>query len=516
MAETCFVSTSDLKPRRRERARQAVHRKLKSAQARGNRVVARFRAHSSSFSSPQPCVGRASSATSVTRSESESAASSQGTFSASSLKRQRSAVGRCRAGFAVTAEDPVTITVEEASIAEFSLPQEMLSFSPPESIVVQQYNNGDQERNIHCNTRLTVEELELLNQVKLLARQQGVSLTPSIAVQATRFLSLARCNPCRALELMVAAQAARETFFQQPIVDRDVAEDLNLGFLYICGRDPSLRPIMVVRPARLPQEWIQNNCVDRMLKVVLFQMEYLCKYMFYPGRVENVVLVVDFAGVGISQIPLTLMREIHKVLTYQYPCRLAKVYICNLSGAVKLCFGTAKKILSCRQQQRLIEVEVSKMSEVIAASQLEEDLGGVRPVLTTFFPFQLPAGPFEVATSRATEAGPVPPRVQNLHSAFTPQGLQGKLWDPRQSDEYNVHVETTAEAASLFERCGVPLPEPPPMPADLDNVDELQAEGDTLPSCELAVKSDSLRRRHNSKVSGMDWLARLAAFLCCA
>jgi len=419
---------------------------------------------------------------------------------------------KCFQGFRTSVDNPPTLSVDEKNISDFSMPQELLSFKPASSIAVQQFSNGDQERNIHCNVALSEEELQRLQEVRKLALSKDVVLHPAIAAQTTRFLSLSKGDASRALDLMMQAQQTRASYFKAPISDAEIIDDLNLGFLYVTGRDPNLRPIMVLRASRIPKAWVQENDADRLLRVVLFQLEYLCRYMFYPGRAENIVIIVDFKGMYATQLPLQMMGSIQKVLTYLYPCRTAQSFCCNLPLSLRMVFHTAKALLTARQQARLMLVEPADLGKMFAGSQLEEDLGGKRPVMQTFFPYQLNPGPFHVdgdADAGQSEA----PRV---HEAFTQQGLYGKMWDPRLDAEGNSYVETTPAAQSIFTACGLSLPDPPPVldPISFGTSFTTVVTGTPDPSVTyLSVCNSSVQTR--LKPSRRGWMGWLSSWLCC-
>eukprot|EP00971_Amphidinium_carterae_P113552 2249809-Amphidinium_carterae.1 len=206
------------------------------------------------------------------------------------------------------------------------------------------------------------------------------------------------------------------------------------------------------------------------------------------------------------------MGSIQKVLTYLYPCRTAQSFCCNLPLSLRMVFHTAKALLTARQQARLMLVEPADLGKMFAGSQLEEDLGGKRPVMQTFFPYQLNPGPFHVdgdADAGQSEA----PRV---HEAFTQQGLYGKMWDPRLDAEGNSYVETTPAAQSIFTACGLSLPDPPPVldPISFGTSFTTVVTGTPDPSVTyLSVCNSSVQTR--LKPSRRGWMGWLSSWLCC-
>jgi hypothetical protein len=173
-------------------------------------------------------------------------------------------------GFKVKVElDP--IVVQDHSVSAFSLPAEALAYQAPADQIVTHFKNGDKERKIHCNTELQKEELQRLCLLQHEALEQGVEFFPSVASMATRFLSRSRGDVKRALKLMQATQEWREQYFKAgPITDESVQQDIRHGIVYFCGRDKCLRPTVVVRGNRIPQQWYKEKRVDKLIRVLVF------------------------------------------------------------------------------------------------------------------------------------------------------------------------------------------------------------------------------------------------------
>merc|ERR1719171_697240 len=102
---------------------------------------------------------------------------------------------------------------------------------------------------------------------------------------ATRFLSRARGDPKKAVKLMEATQAWRTDYFKAgPVEDSDeLIEDLGHGIVYFTGRDRALRPTIIVRANRIPQQWYKEKRIDKLIRVLIFCMEYMLRYMLVPG-----------------------------------------------------------------------------------------------------------------------------------------------------------------------------------------------------------------------------------------
>lgn len=377
-------------------------------------------------------------------------------------------------GFKTIPEIP-SFSIEEKHIAPFTLPTEALTFQPSKDAVVTAFKNGDSERKIHLNIELSESELDRLSQLRQEAKMDAeAAFYPSVTCMATRFLSRARGDPKKAIKLMKATQAWRQEYFGAgAISDASVMEDMKHGIVYFTGRDFAMRPAIVVRAHRIPQQWYKDKCVDRFIKMLIFCMEYFQRYMVVPGRIENLSVIVDLQGLGISQVPISALAEVYSVMSHHYMGRVYKFYVCNVSYVLSSIAGMVKALLTDRQKQKLTMLDsVNDLRQDFALHQLEQDLGGSREAFTTFFPFPLTPGPFEAGFS----GGATEDAVEGGHVVLTHAGALGRLWDPKASAQENARLNYGPKAASIFEQCGLPVP--PEARFDYGEHDAQDAEAD--------------------------------------
>jgi len=278
----------------------------------------------------------------------------------------------------VALEEPVPISLAEENVAEFSLPQEALTFQPDEFALISKFTGGDQERKIHTNLQLRSDEQERVKALQDEAKKLGREYYISITVMATRYISYARGDPTKAIKMMDETQEWRKEFFGSgPLADSSLMSDMSHGILYFTGRDFALRPILVIRAERLPNEWHKDGSgVTRLIRMLVFCMEYLRRYMFVPGRIENIVVLIDLKNLGISQVPIAALKSIYSVLSHHYIVRVFKFYIVNMSYMLSSLVSVVKPILTDRQRQKLnFPKSVSECKEWVALHHLEEDLG---------------------------------------------------------------------------------------------------------------------------------------------
>eukprot|EP00931_Biecheleriopsis_adriatica_P023985 TRINITY_DN15037_c0_g1_i1.p1 TRINITY_DN15037_c0_g1~~TRINITY_DN15037_c0_g1_i1.p1 ORF type:complete len:531 (-),score=99.98 TRINITY_DN15037_c0_g1_i1:56-1618(-) len=353
------------------------------------------------------------------------------------------------------------LRLSDESIAPYSLPEEVLSFDSSH-LVHHVYSNGDRERKIYCNVPLDDKEQENLRKLQDEANRQGLALMPSLSAASLRFLydKKASGDVNKAIDSIKHTQDWRLSYFKEPldpISDAELAADLQLGIVYWAGRDSDLRPTLVFRARRIPAAWFKQSRFDRVVKLFIFCVEYGLRYMLCPGRVENFATIIDLAGIGLMQVPVTVLKELHKSMAGHYCGRLFRFYICNMSFCLRSLVSVAKTILSERQVLKLHFVkDVVDLRQHYALHQLEADLGGTMPVLTDkFFPWALQPGPFEAGYT----LGPGRDRVPNIHSVLSPAGSQGRLWDDSLDTAANTKLEFSSAAAEILQACQHPLPQ---------------------------------------------------------
>mmetsp|Transcript_17905 Transcript_17905/g.39328 ORF Transcript_17905/g.39328 Transcript_17905/m.39328 type:complete len:519 (-) Transcript_17905:271-1827(-) len=351
------------------------------------------------------------------------------------------------------------ISIPEEFISPYSMPHEALTYEPSIQETVYEFKNGDKERKIHCNIELEEEEQNQLKEMQREARRQELYFFPSITVLATRYLSRARGDIPRALQLMVETQTWRAAYFANgPILAETVAADLKLGIVYFVGRDKALRPTMVCRANRIPAEWYKEKQTDKLIRMVIFCMEYMVRYMTVPGRVEGNNLIVDLKGLSATQVPISELKKLYSVMSKHYIGRVFKFYIVNLSWTLNVIAGAVRGILTDRQNQKLNILDNAsfkeKLKEDFALTQLEQDYGGTRPTISDFFPFPVLPGSF----AAGSKAPPNLSAPKDVHKVFSAVSCRGRLWDPKKSREENLRLDFTKEAGEILVQCGLPVP----------------------------------------------------------
>jgi len=253
-----------------------------------------------------------------------------------------------------TIPEVASISIDEKNISALSMPQEVLDFVPDQNAVVTRFKNGQTERKLYSNTVLTAEEQTWMQNLRQEAQSQNLVFLPSVASSALRYITRAKGVVKSAIKEMLGTQEWRQSYFSSgPITDTSISEDMKLGMVYWGGRDSQLRPFLVIRVGRIPADFAKNHGHERLVRILVFCLEYMVRYMAYPGKIETSTIMLDLVGVSMSQIPVGPLREVIKVLSAHYIYRVHKFYLCNIPSMLRRMSGMGTRLLSERQLQKL-------------------------------------------------------------------------------------------------------------------------------------------------------------------
>mmetsp|Transcript_11219 Transcript_11219/g.20469 ORF Transcript_11219/g.20469 Transcript_11219/m.20469 type:complete len:434 (+) Transcript_11219:129-1430(+) len=351
--------------------------------------------------------------------------------------------------------DVQAVAVQDEHIAAHTLPLEALLLEPGPSKTHHRFSSGLVERRLFLNTELEADEQRQMEEMRAMARSRGLVLLPYMTAQANRFLAHSQGNVAKSLDTMQSVQDWRIDFFKAPLASTTMMEDLKHGVVYWCGRDAELRPTLVFRANRIPEEWKKNSSWDKVIGVFIFCLEYCLRYMLVPGKVETWNIIIDLAGMGVRQIPVSALQAIQKKVGSAYPGRINKFYIVRMSKFLSPLVSVGKSMMSERQIQKLAFMkDATGFADEFALPQLEKDLGGTRDEITQFFPFPLLPGPFTAGYSGQTDNKAAP----NLHVVMSEACSRGSLWDSSRDPKENRQLPFDSEWTALLAGYGVSVP----------------------------------------------------------
>jgi CRAL/TRIO domain len=112
--------------------------------------------------------------------------------------------------------------------------------------------------------------------------------------------------------------------------------------------------------------------------------------MFIPGKIETWILIQDAKDVGITQIPVGLLKTLCERLSVYYTSRLETFFTINVPLTINALWSVVKLFLEPDTRKKVI-IEKKKweklLTSAIPANTLEQKYGGTLPNKENFYPF---------------------------------------------------------------------------------------------------------------------------------
>lgn len=138
------------------------------------------------------------------------------------------------------------------------------------------------------------------------------------------------------------------------------------------------------------------------IQFIAFFLEYIKDNMLLPGRVENWVLITDMGHQGLGPSSLSKLKEVMKVLTDNYRCRLGVNYILNPPKTVYFIWSCIKPFMDEVLIEKMKIINNSFSPELLTHCnpyQIEVRYGGKAPNLEVHWPPYVPDAPFHLESS---------------------------------------------------------------------------------------------------------------------
>ncbi|KAL8426814.1 hypothetical protein Efla_007141 [Eimeria flavescens] len=339
----------------------------------------------------------------------------------------------------------------------YCIPQELFSFRPKESEVFKIFFKGTSKevriRQVFFHTELSAEEQQWLIEFRKYCAKENFKIPVFLQSMILRIIWLAYRKwgdniIHRSFELSKAMLEWRRNFFPLSDQEEELTTMMKTGVMYWVGRDQSLRPLMVIRLARLHK----HAAPETFKRLTIFCFEWALRFLMVPGIVETITVLLDVRGVPLHQFPVSALTDMTSTLTKQYPFRLNRMLIINDSFFVQTVWNIAKQFLTEVQQQKMLFMRSGYEEELLkdyTPWQLEKCYGGTRAEITSFYPFPVAPGPYVVGTTEREDP------YKNGYLALDRVTSMGVLWEGR----CRMPIQWGAEAARVFRDLSLPVPE---------------------------------------------------------
>lgn len=169
------------------------------------------------------------------------------------------------------------------------LDDELMRFCPPEDERTLSFGDKHQRLIFYGHifekdeedTYFTPVEEQFINEFKIFCKINNHKV-PEVDEEILRNLYARKLNVDAAYHNIITANEYRAKEFPLKLSD-NVRTMLKKGVIYLAGRDRNLRPIIVVQANLLTQEALTSDTTS----LCIFLFEFMIKYIFVPGRIEN-------------------------------------------------------------------------------------------------------------------------------------------------------------------------------------------------------------------------------------
>eukprot|EP00742_Colponemidia_sp_Colp-10_P004374 GILJ01004669.1.p1 GENE.GILJ01004669.1~~GILJ01004669.1.p1 ORF type:complete len:544 (+),score=93.40 GILJ01004669.1:62-1693(+) len=286
------------------------------------------------------------------------------------------------------------------------VPSELSSWQPAEDDITRSQGKSRQ-RMIYHHQEWTEFETGKLEELSAYIKENSVDVPESFCREdRLRFMQGCGFNVKKSIAAISDHLEWRKRVL--PVSLNDVRREMATGFLYWHGRDKSFRPCLVVKVKGIDVSWMQ---VVNVCNLTVFQLEYGLKHIMVPGKVENWNIILDLAGVSLSNIPYKAMKELVSTLQSNYRARLHTMFIVN---APTLVYGVWRVVKGFLDPETVKKIQIHKSGfqdavlSLFNREQVEKKYGGVLPENTTFHPPTMPNAPFFPSSSKVPPSSPSP------------------------------------------------------------------------------------------------------------
>ena len=216
-----------------------------------------------------------------------------------------------------------------------------------------------------------------------------------------RFIYATECNIKKSYERLEKYLHWHKNMFPMIIQPGDkLCQLLNLGFLYVYGRDHHFRPILVCQP-HIYQKNMKLFNSDEVISASAFLFQYIVNNMLLPGQIENWVMILSFEGTSPFNLP-DAVKKLIKTLSENFLSRLYKCYLFGMSFVINILYKFICNFLEEITIQKITVLEkkhTQKLFEAIRMDNIEQKFGGTAPnvqggIPNSLFPPRMPSSFF--------------------------------------------------------------------------------------------------------------------------
>mmetsp|Transcript_118436 Transcript_118436/g.165043 ORF Transcript_118436/g.165043 Transcript_118436/m.165043 type:complete len:126 (+) Transcript_118436:565-942(+) len=117
---------------------------------------------------------------------------------------------------------------------------------------------------------------------------------------------------------------------------------LTKNMVYLCKRDKWQHPIIVVNCARILEE---DPDPEAMTQFAVFFLDFVVSKMMVPGRVENIMIICDLNGIGVTNMPVSKIKAFLSIAQKNFRARMFRSFVINAAWMIRATWKICTSVL---------------------------------------------------------------------------------------------------------------------------------------------------------------------------
>ena len=175
-----------------------------------------------------------------------------------------------------------------------------------------------------------------------------------------------------------------------PLSAQPFKDFFDSGCLYCFARaKQGHHPVIVMNVKRLVS--VKGSTLDDQAKFANFYFQNIVETMLVPGHVENWIVIIDFKGIGVTDMPVKQLQGMITALNRNFRGRMYRNVVVNTPTVLKGIWAMIYSWLDKFMQQKIAVTgdPKSELLKYINEDDLEVQYGGTKETLTTFWPIKI-------------------------------------------------------------------------------------------------------------------------------